>query len=72
LSANPLRALIVKHGVPEWVEQLALAPELAGYVDGEALLAMMSAPEKGANWVFMRAFRPLSLAYWLRHRRAAE
>ncbi|MGD8625508.1 MAG: asparagine synthase-related protein [Anaerolineae bacterium] len=63
----PLEALARQQGVPPYLEDLATAPELAPYVDGDALLDVVRAP--GAeNGLFKSLLRPIALAYWLRHR----
>jgi len=72
LAGNPLRALAMEQGVPHWVEQLATAPELAPYVDSEVICSIIRSPQGASSFNFMKMIRPLTLAYWLRHRRNGE
>jgi len=66
-SGLPLEVLAQQQGVPPYLEDLAGAPELAPYVDRDALLDVVRAPgaENGHFWSLLR---PVTLAYWLRHR----
>lgn len=67
----PLEALVLKHGAPPYLEDLAGAPELAPYVDCDALLGVVRAPGQEKSH-FRSLLRPILLAYWLRHRQGPE
>jgi len=69
LPGNPLRATIIARGVPHWLEELAAAPELTPYIDTGALLATIRSPQTASDANFMRIMRPVTLSYWLTHRK---
>jgi asparagine synthase (glutamine-hydrolysing) len=67
LSGIPFAAFIQQQGVPPWMEDLATTPELAPYVDGDALLGVIRTPTKVNVLEYGGVLHALALAYWLRH-----
>jgi hypothetical protein len=58
--------MVMKHGVPGWMEDLARTPELGRYVDLAALWRVLHAPAEMADYEYQAAVRALTLAVWLR------
>ena len=62
--------LVQTQGIPDVVTALAGAPELAPYVEREALLQALRPAGGPAGFAARFVIPPLTLAHWLRHRRS--
>ena len=66
LASWPHHAMVMKEGVPAWMEDLAQTPELRRYVDVDALRRALHSPAQMADYEYQAAVRALTLAVWLR------
>jgi asparagine synthase (glutamine-hydrolysing) len=66
MASWPHHAMVMKEGVPEWMENLARTPELRRYVDVDTLRRTLHSPAQMADYEYQAAVRALTLAIWLR------
>jgi asparagine synthase (glutamine-hydrolysing) len=72
MASWPHHAMVIKHGVPGWMEDLARTPELGRYVDVTALWRVLHAPAQMPDYEYQAAVRALTLAVWLRREGLSE
>jgi asparagine synthase (glutamine-hydrolysing) len=69
LARDMLHAVALRQGPPRWMEELAVTPELAPYVDRDELLRGLRSPGQMPGHEYRPILRALSLADWLRKQR---